>query len=86
MEAQTLQICIHLLCVIHVFVDHSKLSFVYWAYGDVPLHHSNAFSVLPSSAACNVAIVAMIAHQVIAALKRMLWHCFHISASVQGPF
>jgi hypothetical protein len=41
---------------------------------------------LPPSAARNVAIVAMIAHQVIAALKRIIWHCLHISAAVEGPF
>lgn len=37
---------------------------VYWAYGDEMLTHSNAFAVLPPSPYKNVAIVAMILHQV----------------------
>jgi auxin influx carrier (AUX1 LAX family) len=77
----------YICCVLYTYLLTIPNSVsVYWAYGDVLLHHSNAFSVLPPSAARNVAIVAMIAHQVIAALQRMIWHCFHISAAVQGPF
>ncbi len=77
----------YICCVLYTYLLTIPNSVsVYWAYGDVLLHHSNAFSVLPPSAARNVAIVAMIAHQVIAALKRIIWHCLHISAAVEGPF
>ncbi|CAK9881347.1 unnamed protein product [Sphagnum jensenii] len=54
----------YICCVLYTYLLTIPNSVsVYWAYGDVLLHHSNAFSVLPPSAACNVAIVAMIAHQ-----------------------
>ncbi|XP_068658383.1 auxin transporter-like protein 1 [Aristolochia californica] len=41
---------------------------VYWAYGDILLHRSNAFAVLPPSKAKNVCIIAMILHQYVAFL------------------
>ncbi|KAG9459444.1 hypothetical protein H6P81_003952 [Aristolochia fimbriata] len=41
---------------------------VYWAYGDMLLHRSNAFAVLPPSKAKNVCIIAMILHQYVAFL------------------
>lgn len=54
----------YICCVLYTYLLTIPNSVsVYWAYGDVLLHHSNAFSVLPPSAARNVAIVAMIAHQ-----------------------
>lgn len=37
---------------------------VYWAYGDILLHKSNAFGVLPPSKTKNVCIISMILHQV----------------------
>ena len=37
---------------------------VYWAYGDILLHRSNAFGVLPRSTFKDVCIVSMILHQV----------------------
>lgn len=39
---------------------------VYWAYGDILLHNSNAFGVLPKSKMKNVSIIAMILHQYVA--------------------
>lgn len=41
---------------------------VYWAYGDVLLHRSNAFGVLPPSTMKNVCIISMILHQYVAFL------------------
>ncbi|XP_077218757.1 auxin transporter-like protein 2 [Tasmannia lanceolata] len=41
---------------------------VYWAYGDILLHRSNAFGVLPPSKMKNVCIIAMILHQYVAFL------------------
>ncbi|XP_058082542.1 auxin transporter-like protein 4 isoform X2 [Magnolia sinica] len=41
---------------------------VYWAYGDILLHRSNAFGVLPPSKTKNVCIIAMILHQYVAFL------------------
>lgn len=37
---------------------------VYWAYGDILLHRSNAFGVLPQSTFKNVCVISMILHQV----------------------
>ena len=37
---------------------------VYWAFGDMLLDHSNAFSLLPKSKARDVAVVLMLIHQV----------------------
>ncbi|XP_058077054.1 auxin transporter-like protein 1 [Magnolia sinica] len=41
---------------------------VYWAYGDILLHRSNAFGVLPPSKMKNVCIISMILHQYVAFL------------------
>ncbi|XP_049936134.1 auxin transporter-like protein 4 [Nymphaea colorata] len=41
---------------------------VYWAYGDILLHRSNAFGVLPPSKMKNACIISMILHQYVAFL------------------
>ncbi|XP_020275631.1 auxin transporter-like protein 1 isoform X2 [Asparagus officinalis] len=41
---------------------------VYWAYGDILLHRSNAFGVLPQSTFKNACIISMILHQYVSFL------------------
>lgn len=37
---------------------------VYWAFGDMLLNHSNAFSLLPRSGFRDMAVILMLIHQV----------------------
>lgn len=39
-------------------------SAVYWAFGDMLLNHSNAFSLLPRSGYRDTAVILMLIHQV----------------------
>jgi auxin influx carrier (AUX1 LAX family) len=55
----------YVFCVLYTYLlTIPNSTSVYWAYGDILLHNSNAFGVLPPSMARNVSIIAMIAHQV----------------------
>eukprot|EP00249_Psilotum_nudum_P012852 c24007_g1_i1 orf=582-2012(-) len=57
---------IYLLATLYVFslTLPSAIS-VYWAFGDLLLDHSNAFSLLPKSGARDLAVVLMLIHQFI---------------------
>lgn len=57
----------YVCCVLYTYLlTIPNSTSVYWAYGDILLHNSNAFGVLPPSMARNVSIIAMIAHQYVA--------------------
>jgi len=55
---------IYLLATLYVLtLTLPSASAVYWAFGDMLLDHSNAFSLLPRSPFRDMAVVLMLIHQ-----------------------
>lgn len=55
---------IYLLATIYVLtLTLPSASAVYWAFGDLLLDHSNAFSLLPKSHFRDMAVILMLIHQ-----------------------
>lgn len=59
---------IYLLATLYVItLTLPSAAAVYWAFGDMLLNHSNAFSLLPRSPFRDMAVILMLIHQA----------CFH---------
>ena len=56
---------IYLMATLYVLtLTLPSASAVYWAFGDMLLDHSNAFSLLPRSGFRDAAVILMLIHQV----------------------
>jgi len=55
---------IYLLATLYVLtLTLPSAAAVYWAFGDMLLNHSNAFSLLPRSPSRDMAVILMLIHQ-----------------------